>query len=68
MQLDDSILKIIEFSNAQELKEARDIIQRIRRRELYQVSYLQLQDGEEVVPFEILHVSKSLTSPRVNLG
>uniref|UniRef100_A0A7N2LAJ2 HD-associated domain-containing protein n=1 Tax=Quercus lobata TaxID=97700 RepID=A0A7N2LAJ2_QUELO len=35
-KLDDSILKIIEFSNAQELKEARDIIQRIRRRELYQ--------------------------------
>lgn len=24
---------------------------------------LQLQDGEEVVMFEILHVSKSLTSP-----
>ncbi|KAL0004193.1 hypothetical protein SO802_011754 [Lithocarpus litseifolius] len=35
-KLDDSILKIIEISNEQELKEARDIIQRIRRRELYQ--------------------------------
>ena len=38
MQLDDSILKIIEISNAQER-------------------------NEEVVMFEILHVSKSLTSP-----
>ncbi|KAK7838578.1 deoxynucleoside triphosphate triphosphohydrolase samhd1 like protein [Quercus suber] len=38
-KLDDTILKIIEISNTQdcqELKEARDIIQRIRRRELYQ--------------------------------
>ena len=38
VQLDDSILKIIEISNAQE-------------------------HNEEVVMFEILHVSKSLTSP-----
>ena len=47
MQLDDSILKIIEFSNAQELKEARDIIQRIQRRELYQVSYYNCKMGKK---------------------
>uniref|UniRef100_A0A7N2L9S8 Uncharacterized protein n=1 Tax=Quercus lobata TaxID=97700 RepID=A0A7N2L9S8_QUELO len=34
VQLDDT--KIIEISNTQELKEARDIIQRIQRREPYQ--------------------------------
>lgn len=36
-QLDDSILKTIESSSQQELKESRDLILRIRRRDLYQV-------------------------------
>jgi hypothetical protein len=36
-QLDDSILKIIETSSQQELKESRDLILRIHRRDLYQV-------------------------------
>ncbi|GKV14505.1 hypothetical protein SLEP1_g25369 [Rubroshorea leprosula] len=35
-KLDDSILKRIETSDNQELKEARDLILRIRRRDLYQ--------------------------------
>ncbi|KAG5062058.1 hypothetical protein JHK85_003241 [Glycine max] len=35
-KLDDSILKTIESSSQQELKESRDLIQRIRRRDLYQ--------------------------------
>lgn len=39
MQLDDSILKKIETSDKPELKEAKDLISRIRRRDLYQVSY-----------------------------
>lgn len=38
LQLDDSILRTIETAPDQELKESRDLIQRIRRRELYQVS------------------------------
>ncbi|XP_024023874.1 deoxynucleoside triphosphate triphosphohydrolase SAMHD1 homolog [Morus notabilis] len=35
-KLDDSILKTIETSSKQELKEARDLVLRIRRRDLYQ--------------------------------
>ncbi|KAK7407259.1 hypothetical protein VNO78_09012 [Psophocarpus tetragonolobus] len=35
-KLSDSILKTIESSSQQELKESRDLIQRIRRRDLYQ--------------------------------
>ncbi|KAH8499973.1 hypothetical protein H0E87_015277 [Populus deltoides] len=35
-KIDDSILKTIEISHDQELKEARDLILRIRRRDLYQ--------------------------------
>lgn len=38
LQLDDTIIKTIETAPHQELKEARDLILRIRRRELYQVS------------------------------
>lgn len=38
MQLDDSIIKTIETAPNEELKEARDLILRIRRRNLYQVS------------------------------
>ena len=37
MQLDDSIIKTIEIAPDQELKEAKNLIQRIRRRDLYQV-------------------------------
>ena len=47
MQLDDTILKIIEISNTQELKEARDIIQHIQRREPYQVSYYNCKMGKK---------------------
>ncbi|KAJ6321364.1 hypothetical protein OIU77_011447 [Salix suchowensis] len=36
-KIDDSILKTIEVSHEQELKEARDLILRIRKRDLYQV-------------------------------
>ena len=36
-QLDDTILKTIEFADSKKLKESRNIIQRIRRRDLYQV-------------------------------
>lgn len=35
-KLDDSILKTIETDDADELKESRDVIKRIRRRDLYQ--------------------------------
>ena len=37
LQLDDSILKVIESSSMPELKEARDLVLRIRRRDLYRV-------------------------------
>ena len=37
MQLDDSIMKHIETTRSEELKESRDLISRIRRRDLYQV-------------------------------
>ncbi|PWA99018.1 HD domain-containing metal-dependent phosphohydrolase family protein [Artemisia annua] len=38
-KLDDSILKTIEITDADELKESRDIIRRIRRRDLYQIYF-----------------------------
>lgn len=37
MQLDDSIMKHIETTRSEELKEARDLILRIRRRDIYRV-------------------------------
>lgn len=37
LQLDDSIVKYIETAKSEELKESRDLILRIRRRDLYQV-------------------------------
>lgn len=37
MQLDDTIIKTIETAPNQELKESRDLILRIRSRNLYQV-------------------------------
>lgn len=36
-QLDDSVLKTIECSSKHELEESRNLIRRIRRRDLYQV-------------------------------
>lgn len=39
MQLDDTIIRTIETAPNKELKEARDLILRIRRRNLYQVSF-----------------------------
>lgn len=40
LQLDDTIIKTIETAEDQELREARDLIRRIRRRDLYQVPKL----------------------------
>lgn len=37
LQLDDTIVKSIEIAPYKELKEARELILRIRRRDLYQV-------------------------------
>lgn len=37
IQLDDSVVKTIEIASNEELKESRDLILRIRRRNLYQV-------------------------------
>lgn len=39
-QLDDTIVKSIEAAPNSELKKSKDIIQRIRRRELYKVVHL----------------------------
>ncbi|KAG5050713.1 hypothetical protein JHK87_002911 [Glycine soja] len=54
-KLDDSILKTIESSSQQELKESRDLIQRIRRRDLYQYC------NEFSVPKERLDHFRSIT-------
>lgn len=39
MQLDDTIIKTIETSPQQELKEARELLLRVRRRNLYQACF-----------------------------
>ncbi|KAK4598108.1 hypothetical protein RGQ29_015555 [Quercus rubra] len=62
-KLDDTILKIIEISNTQELKEARDIIQRIRRRELYQKMGGVTLEEEDIV---VSNVKIDLTRGRNN--
>ncbi|KAK7307217.1 hypothetical protein VNO77_40079 [Canavalia gladiata] len=54
-KLDDSILKTIESSSQQELKESRDLILRIRRRDLYQFC------NEFSVPKERLDHFRSIT-------
>ncbi|KAF5741064.1 deoxynucleoside triphosphate triphosphohydrolase SAMHD1 isoform X5 [Tripterygium wilfordii] len=55
-KLDDSILKSIEISHDQALKEARDLILRIRRRDLYQFC------NEFSVPLERLEHFKDITA------
>ncbi|KAL6567820.1 hypothetical protein OROGR_001488 [Orobanche gracilis] len=54
-KLDDTILKIIETSSCQDLKESRDLILRIRRRDLYQFC------NEFAVPKEKLEYFKTVT-------
>ncbi|KAK7250552.1 hypothetical protein RIF29_33059 [Crotalaria pallida] len=54
-KLDDSILKTIEISSKHELKESKDLIQRIRRRDLYQFC------NEFSVPKESLDYFKDIT-------
>ncbi|XP_057541764.1 uncharacterized protein LOC130820418 isoform X1 [Amaranthus tricolor] len=59
-KLDDTIIKRIEISNGPELKEARDLILKIRRRELYQycnefiVPKDQLEHFKEITPEDIV--------------
>ncbi|OMO52792.1 hypothetical protein COLO4_36968 [Corchorus olitorius] len=55
-KLDDSILKQIETSDKQELKDARDLILRIRRRDLYRYC------NEYIVPKDNLENFKEITS------
>ncbi|XP_052172500.1 uncharacterized protein LOC127788362 [Diospyros lotus] len=54
-KLDDSIIKTIEISSEQELKESRDLILRIRRRDLYQYC------NEFTVPKDKLEHFKNVT-------
>ncbi|PON59332.1 Ribonuclease Y [Parasponia andersonii] len=54
-KLDDSILKIIESTSRQELKDAQNLIQRIRRRDLYQFC------NEFSVPKEEIDYFKEIT-------
>ncbi|KAL0421358.1 UNVERIFIED_CONTAM: Deoxynucleoside triphosphate triphosphohydrolase SAMHD1 [Sesamum latifolium] len=54
-KLDDTILKAIETSSSQDLKESRDLILRIRRRELYQFC------NEFAVPKDKLEYFKNVT-------
>lgn len=56
MQLDDTIVKTIETSPSQELKEARELILRIRRRNLYQFC------NEYPVPKDMLDNFKKVTA------
>ncbi|XP_028072165.1 deoxynucleoside triphosphate triphosphohydrolase SAMHD1 homolog isoform X2 [Camellia sinensis] len=55
-KLDDSIIKRIETSSDQQLKESRDLIQRIRRRDLYQFC------NEFAVPKDKLEHFKNVTA------
>ncbi|KAF3444669.1 hypothetical protein FNV43_RR14362 [Rhamnella rubrinervis] len=55
-KLDDSIIRTIEISPDEELKESRDLIQRIRRRNLYQFC------NEYAVPRDKLENFKSVTA------
>ncbi|CAL0312970.1 unnamed protein product [Lupinus luteus] len=55
-KLDDSLLKKIETSSGQELKESRDLIRRIRRRDIYQFC------NEFSVPKDRLEHFKDITS------
>nr|XP_043608642.1 deoxynucleoside triphosphate triphosphohydrolase SAMHD1 homolog [Erigeron canadensis] len=55
-KLDDSILKTIETAEADELKESRDLIRRIRRRDLYQFC------NEFTVPKDKLDHFKRITA------
>ncbi|URE45829.1 HD domain, partial [Musa troglodytarum] len=54
-KLDDTILKTIEFADSKKLKESRNIIQRIRRRDLYQFC------NEYAVPKDKLEHFKDVT-------
>ncbi|XP_062110298.1 uncharacterized protein LOC133822092 isoform X3 [Humulus lupulus] len=54
-KLDDSILKAIEISSEPELKEARDLVTRIRRRDLYKFC------NEFSVPKEEINYFKAIT-------
>ncbi|XP_073132011.1 uncharacterized protein [Henckelia pumila] len=54
-KLDDSIFKTIETSSSQDLKESRDLVLRIRRRDLYQFC------NEFAVPKEKLDYFKNIT-------
>ncbi|KAI3467516.1 hypothetical protein Pfo_024179 [Paulownia fortunei] len=54
-KLDDTILKTIETSSCQDLKESRDLVLRIRRRDLYQFC------NEFAVPKEKLEYFKNVT-------
>lgn len=64
-KLDDSILKTIETDDADELKESRDLIRRIRRRDLYQfcneftVPKDKLDHFKYVTPQDIICAQKS---------
>lgn len=46
VQLDDTIVKRIETSTDQELEESRNLIRRIRRRDIYQVSITKTESTE----------------------
>lgn len=55
-KLDDTILKAIEITEVEELKESRDLIRRIRRRDLYQFC------NEYIVPKDRLQHFKGVTA------
>ncbi|KDP26575.1 hypothetical protein JCGZ_17733 [Jatropha curcas] len=71
-KIDDSILKCIETSSHEELKDARDLIQRIRRRDLYQycnefsVPKEELDHFKDITPQDII-CSQPQNSKNVNL-
>lgn len=58
-KLDDSILKTIETSSCQYLKESRDLVLRIRRRDLYRFC------NEFAVPKEKLEYFKNITAKEI---
>ncbi|KHN00351.1 Protein SAMHD1 like [Glycine soja] len=62
-KLDDSILKTIESSSQQELKESRDLIQRIRRRDLYQTNGANLKEEDVVVSYVKIDLTRGRANP-----
>ncbi|MED6219678.1 hypothetical protein PIB30_037992 [Stylosanthes scabra] len=62
-KLDDSILKTIESSTSPELQESRDLVQRIRRRKLYQSGGANLKEEDVAVSVVKIDLTRGSENP-----